>query len=83
MHYKGLRTACRDFKKNLKRDELDNIFNRATPHKWMKYANAKMALQILSLRDGGPPISLKIQQNIGVNDRTGNWLACCFRLAFG
>jgi len=36
----------------------------------MKYANAKMALQILSLRDGGPPISLKIQQDIGVNDRT-------------
>jgi len=56
--------------RQLRREELDNIFKRATPVRWMRYSNAKMALQILALGPGGPPIYHKLIQNIGSNDRT-------------
>jgi len=70
LHYKGLRTACRDFRKSKSRDELDKLFNRATPNKWMHYSNSKLALQLFALSQNGPPICDKIKQNIGFNDRT-------------
>jgi len=70
LHYKGLRVACRDYRRVLRREILDNMFKRATPHKWKNYANAKLALQILSQGSKGPPIYLKLRQNIGYNDRT-------------
>jgi len=70
LHYKGLRTACRDFRKIKSRDKSDKLFNRATPHRWMYYANSKLALQLLALTQSGPPICDKIKQSIGFNDRT-------------
>jgi len=36
----------------------------------MRYSNARMALQILALGPGGPPMYHKPIQNIGINHRT-------------
>jgi len=59
LHYKGLRVACRDFKKVIRRENLDNLFKRATPHKWKTHTNAKMAPQIMAQGPKGPPIYQK------------------------
>jgi len=71
LHYKGLRTALRDFNKAIKRPKLDEIFNRATPHRWMRYVNAKMAIQMMLIPTRAPPLAEKLKQNVGTNDRTG------------
>jgi len=65
LHYKGLRVACRDFRRVLRREQLVYMFKRDG---WMQYANAKMALQIITLGLRGPPIYQKLMQNIGFND---------------
>lgn len=53
---------------------LDKMFNRATPQKWMKYINAKTAIQMMLIQKGEPPLASKIRGNIGVNNRTGEMI---------
>lgn len=55
IHYKGLRIAAKDYYMTLSRERLDDIFNRATLCKWMKYSNTKMALNMISQSTDGPP----------------------------
>jgi len=57
LHYKG--------------PQLDAIFNRATPHRWMRYINAKVAIQMMLIPTRAPPLAEKLKQNMGTNDRTG------------
>jgi len=47
LHYKSLRVAFKDCKKRNRRQQLDDFFKRATPYKWMRYSNAKTAIQLL------------------------------------
>jgi len=72
IHYKGLRIAAKDYYTLLSKSRLDDIFNRATPCKWMKYSNAKMALNFLSQGEEGPPISACLREKLYVNDRNPN-----------
>jgi len=71
LHYKGLRVACRDFKQKIKKNVLDQMFNRATPQKWMKYINAKTAIQMMLIPKDEPPMAAKLKENVGLNNRTG------------
>lgn len=42
IYYKGLlRITAKDYFTTLSRQRPDDIFNRATPSKWMQYSNAK------------------------------------------
>jgi len=71
LHYKALRTVCSDFRKLKSRRELDTIVKRARPHEWMKYINIKTAVQLVLLKEKGPPIVKKLTQNLYRNDRSG------------
>jgi len=71
LHYKALRVACSDYRRKKSRLELDTLIKRARPHEWMKYINAKTAIQLTLLDKKGPPITAKLRQNFYKNDRTG------------
>jgi len=74
IHYKGLRMAVKDYYYLLSRDRLDQIFNRATPYRWMQYSNAKHAIMMLSQTDG-PPMSAFLKSKLYINDRNPNKLS--------
>jgi len=69
IHYKGLRVAAKDYYHVLSRQRLDQIFNRASPFRWMQYSTAKHALCMISLNQNGPPISYILNQKLYINDR--------------
>jgi len=69
IHYKGLRTAIKDYYMLLSRDRLNDIFQRATPLKWMKYATAKAAINMLQQDSEGPPIASILRSKLYINDR--------------
>jgi len=71
LHYKGIRTVCRDFRKRKRKAELDSILDRAKPKQWMKFSCCKLAIKLLQLGSNGPPMSLSLRQNLYYNDRTG------------
>jgi len=71
LHYKGIRTVCRDYRRAKSRVQLDEVLKRAKPKQWMKYSNCKMAIKLLQLGQAGPPMSRALQQNLYHNDRTG------------
>jgi len=69
IHYKGLRVAAKDYYHVLSRQRLDDIFNRASPLRWMQYSTAKHALCMISLNQKGPPMSYALNQKLYINDR--------------
>jgi len=69
---KGLCVTAKDYFTTLSRQRLDDIFNRATPFRWMQYSNAKMALTMLSQNQNGPPIASLLRQKLYINDRNPN-----------
>jgi len=69
IHYKGLRIAAKDYYMTLSRQRLDEIFNRATPYKWMQYSNSKLAITMLAQDQDGPTISASLRSKLYVNDR--------------
>jgi len=71
LHYKGIRTVCRDFRKRKRKAELDSILGRAKPKQWMKFSCCKLAIKLMQLERNGPPMSLSLLQNLYYNDRTG------------
>jgi len=71
LHYKALRIVCADFRRLKSRNELDLTVRRARPHEWMKFINTKTAIQLVLLGNNGPPLSVKLSQNLYRNDRTG------------
>jgi len=71
LHYKALRTVCADFRKEKSRSELDSTVKRARPHEWMKFINLKTAIQLVLLKEKGPPITEKLTSSIYRNDRSG------------
>jgi len=70
-----LRIAAKDYFTLLSRDRIDDIFNRATPIKWMKYSNAKLALSLIAQGQEGPPITRMLEEKIYINDRNQNKIA--------
>jgi len=72
IHYKSLRIAATDYYMTLSRERLDDIFNRATPCRWMKYSNSKLALTMISQGQEGPLISATLRSKLYVNDRNHN-----------
>jgi len=63
IHYGGLRAAAIDFNNSLTRERLDAIFNREIPYKWMQCSIAKLALNLISLKINGPPMSSILTQS--------------------
>jgi len=53
------------------RSELDSTVKRARPHEWMKFINLKTAIQLVLLKEKGPPITEKLTSSIYRNDRSG------------
>ncbi len=51
-HYRVMRVAINDFKRNKKRKVIDLLCKRATPRMWSYYISASVALKII--RDGMP-----------------------------
>ena len=52
LHFRLLRTACRDFRQDISRHELTTRCKRATPNEWNHYVTASIALKVL--RDKNP-----------------------------
>jgi len=71
LHYKGIRTVCRDFRRTKSRAQLDLILNRAKPKQWMRYSVCKLAIKLLHLGQSGPPMSDGLANNLYINERTG------------
>jgi len=69
LHCKALRCALGEFRNKVPRPNLDSIFGRATPMKWMCYFNAKLAIVLYNLPDG-PRISKKLKETSYINERT-------------
>lgn len=46
LHFRLLRTACRDFNSLLSRDQLSTRCKKATPNEWSKYTTASLAMRI-------------------------------------
>jgi len=57
LHYRALRTAVGDFKRQWHRRDLNLVFARATPNQWMKYSCCKLAINLYNLAENGPPLS--------------------------
>jgi len=72
IHFRGLRIAAKDFFMLLSKERLYDIFGRATPTKWMKYSNARAAINMLQQGNEGPPISASIRSKLYINDRNQN-----------
>jgi hypothetical protein len=61
-HFRLLRTAKRDFKMKLKRTELTELCQRATPEQWAKFITASRVIKIM--RDGLPSgLVTRLQRN--------------------
>ena len=56
-HFRLLRTAKRDFKMTLKRNELTELCERATPEQWTRFITATRVIKVL--RDKKPPDLLR------------------------
>ncbi len=52
IHFRMLRTACRDYRCKLSRETLTNRCMKATPDEWSKYTTASIAMQ--TIRDKKP-----------------------------
>jgi len=70
LHYKAIRVACKDYKRQKSRNELDMIFSRAKPRQWMQYITTKMAIQLATMKPKKPPLAQKIIDNMSYNNRT-------------
>lgn len=71
LHYKGIRTVCRDFRRNISRAQLNVILNRAKPKQWMRYSCCKLAIKLILLGQNGPPMSNALRLNLYFNQQTG------------
>ncbi len=60
LHFRLLRTACKDYKNRMSRDELTNRCKRATPLEWSRYTSASVAIK--TFRDKKPEILHDILQ---------------------
>jgi len=67
-----VRLAAKDYYTTLSRNRLDDIFNRATPYKWMQYSNAKLAITMIAQGNKGPPIANTLREKLYVNYRNNN-----------
>jgi len=54
LYYRLLRTACRDFKKEISRVELKKRCKRASPREWVNYLTASKAIKVI--RDQHPSL---------------------------
>ena len=67
MHFRMLRTAKRDFKLVLKRNELTKICERATPEEWSKFITSSRVIK--TLRDTQPTILYQKLMNTYFEER--------------
>ena len=51
LHFRLLRTACKDYWSKISRHDLTNRFMRATPLEWAKYTTASIAIETRTLHD--------------------------------
>jgi hypothetical protein len=52
LHFRLLRTACKDFNASISRESLSERCQKATPDEWSKYTTASLAMKVW--RDGQP-----------------------------
>ncbi len=52
LHFRLLRTACKDYKNKISRDDLTNRCMRATPLEWSRYTSTSIAIK--TIRDHQP-----------------------------
>jgi len=48
------------------------MFNRATPHKWMQYSSAKLAMILIALIKARPPLSEILNEKLYFNGGNKN-----------
>jgi Reverse transcriptase (RNA-dependent DNA polymerase) len=54
LHFRLLRSACKDYHFNLSRDELSKRCQKATPNEWSRYSTASVAMKVI--RDKTPKV---------------------------
>ena len=54
LHFRLLRTACRDYHQQIPRDQLTQRCKRATPNEWAKFTTASIAIK--TVRDQSPKV---------------------------
>jgi len=68
LHFRLLRTACKDYGLNRSKAELTKICKRATPEEWAKFATASKVTKIM--RDEQPkPLFTLLQRTLFVEQR--------------
>jgi len=68
-HYRALRATVGDHLKLWTKKELDDTLGRATPKQWMEYCTCKTAIQLMNLKEKGPPMSMQLINQQYINDR--------------
>lgn len=67
LHFRLLRTACKDYNKLLSRDELTERCKRATPNEWSRYTTSSIAMKVF--RDKCPERLHEILQKTFYTER--------------
>jgi len=69
LHYRALRVCAKDYYNRISKVEINKMFDRATPHEWMRYTNSNIAINLYLLGEHGPPLSQKLIMQAYINDR--------------
>lgn len=69
LHYRALRVSAKDYYNRISKADINKMFDRATPHKWMRYTNSNIAIKLYLQGELGPPLSQKLTMQAYVNDR--------------
>ena len=67
LHFRLLRSACKDFNFKLSREDLSQRCQKATPNEWSRYTTASIAMKIT--RDKTPTILKDILQSTFYTER--------------
>lgn len=69
IHYCALRICLKDFRNKISKSVIDDKFRRAKPSQWMKFTNAKMAINLVLLQEKSTRLGIKLQRQLYINDR--------------